>query len=89
MAVGAGAPQVVRAVVGEGLATAAAGLALGAVVALGLTRYLGSVLYEVTPTDPAGFAAAGLGLGAAALVASWLPARRALGVDPAIVLRSE
>jgi predicted permease len=89
MAVGAGAPQVVRAVVGEGLATAAVGLALGAAVALGLTRYLGSVLYEVTPTDPAGFAAAGLGLGTAALVASWLPARRALGVDPAVVLRSE
>jgi ABC-type antimicrobial peptide transport system permease subunit len=89
MAVGAGPPQVVRAVVGEGLATAAAGLVLGALVALGLTRYLGSVLYEVSPTDPAGFAAASLGLGAAALVASWLPARRALSVDPAVVLRSE
>jgi putative ABC transport system permease protein len=75
--------------VGEGLATAAAGLALGVLVALALTRYLGGVLYEVSPTDPAGFVAASLGLGAAALVASWLPARRALRVDPAVVLRSE
>jgi putative ABC transport system permease protein len=89
MAVGARAPQVVRALVGEGLATSAAGLVIGALAALGLTRSLESVLFEVSPADPAGFAAAGLGLLAAALVASWLPSRRALCVDPAIVLRSE
>jgi putative ABC transport system permease protein len=89
MAVGARAAQVLRAVVGEGLATAAAGLAAGTALALGLTRYLDSVLYEVSPTDPSAFAAAALGLGAAAMLAAWLPARRALAVDPAGILRSE
>lgn len=89
VAVGARSTQVLRAVVGEGLATASAGLAVGGAVALGLTRYLDSVLYEVSPTDPSAFAGAVVGLGAAAVLAAWLPARRALSVDPAVVLRSE
>jgi putative ABC transport system permease protein len=89
VAVGARAAQVLRAVIGEGLATAAAGLAGGAVLALVLTRYLDSVLYEVSPTDPSAFAGAAVGLGLAAALAAWLPARRALAVDPARLLRSE
>jgi putative ABC transport system permease protein len=89
MAVGARTRHVLRAVVGEGLAMAVVGLSLGALAALGLTRHLDSVLYEVSPTDPSAFAAAGAGLAAAVLLASWLPARRALRVDPAAILRSE
>jgi predicted permease len=89
MALGARAARVLQAVVAEGLLTTAAGLVVGSAIALGLTRYLGSVLFEVSPTDPSAFVAAALGLGAAAAGAAWLPARRALQLDPARVLRGE
>jgi putative ABC transport system permease protein len=89
VAVGARAPQVLRSVMGEGLAAVAVGVAGGALLAMGLTRYLDSLLYEVSPTEPSAFAGAVLVLGAAALFAAWLPARRALAVDPARILRSE
>jgi predicted permease len=89
MALGARATRVLRAVFTEGVLTTAAGLVLGSAIAFALTRYLGSVLYEVSPTDPAAFVTAVVGLGAAAALATWLPARRALRVDPALLLRGE
>jgi putative ABC transport system permease protein len=89
VAVGARAGQVVPAVVGEGLAMAGAGLVLGGLAARALGRSLETVLYEVSPGDPAAFAAAAAGIVACAALAAWLPARRALAVDPARVLRSE
>ncbi len=66
-----------------------AGVLLGAMAALGVTRYAASLLYEVTPTDPATFAAVTAVLLIAALAACWAAARRATKVDPAVVLRHD
>jgi len=66
-----------------------AGIALGVVSALALTRYLRTLLYEVSPTDPVAFAAMAALLFAIALAASYVPARRAAKVDPMTALRSE
>ncbi len=68
---------------------AAAGSALGIAVAVVATRAIGSVLYGVEPLDAASFALAVTVLAGAALLASWLPARRAARVDPMVALRSE
>src|SRR2546422_11752764 len=77
----------VRMVVRQGALLTLAGVVVGAVGAVVLTRYLRAVLYEVSPTDPVAFAAmAGL-LFAVALAASYLPARRAVRVDPVAALR--
>jgi predicted permease len=89
LAVGARPAHVLPAVVGEGLAAAMAGLGLGGLAAWGLGGSLQSVLYEVSPADPVAFAGAAAGIAAASILAAWLPARRALAVDPAGVLRSE
>jgi putative ABC transport system permease protein len=89
MALGAVRRDVVRLVVGQGLRTAGLGLALGLVASLLLTRLLSKLLYGVSPTDPPTLAVALLLLAAAALLASWLPARRATAVDPVVALRCE
>jgi predicted lysophospholipase L1 biosynthesis ABC-type transport system permease subunit len=89
VALGARPGDVRRLVLAQGAAHAAAGIAVGSVVWLGVSRVLRSLLYEVTPTDPLTFAGAGALLLAAALVASYLPARRATRIDPARLLRSE
>src|SRR6266480_2138127 len=89
IALGARPATVVRMVVRQGALLTLAGIVVGAVGAVVLTRYLRAVLYEVSPTDPVAFAAmAGL-LFAVALAASYLPARRAARVDPMVALRSE
>jgi ABC-type antimicrobial peptide transport system permease subunit len=67
----------------------AAGIAIGVLGAIALGRVLASQLAEVSALDPAVLAIAVVGLGAAALLASWLPARRASGVDPMVALRNE
>jgi ABC-type antimicrobial peptide transport system permease subunit len=89
IAIGAPRASVLWLVLGQGLRLAGAGLALGMAAALALTRLLASLLHGVEPRDPATFAAAPLALLAAALLASYLPARRATRVDPSVVLRAE
>jgi predicted permease len=89
MALGARRSDVLALVLGRGARLALLGVLIGLLGARGLTRWMAGLLYEVSPTDPATFAlAAGL-LTAAALLASYLPARRAARVDPAVVLREE
>jgi putative ABC transport system permease protein len=86
MALGADAALIRRMVVGSGLRLAGLGVALGALGALACTRVLASLVYQVSTSDPATMAAtASLLIGIAAL-ASWVPARRATKVDPAISL---
>jgi predicted lysophospholipase L1 biosynthesis ABC-type transport system permease subunit len=87
VALGASPGSVVRLVVGQGLGIALAGLVVGLGGALVATRLLGSMLYDVAPSDPATFAAIVGLLVATVLVASWIPARRAAEVQPMEALR--
>ncbi len=89
MALGASPAAVLAHVVGQGLMLTLLGLAAGAVAALALSRLLTAFLFGVTPTDPATWAAAALALLAAATLAAYLPARRAMRVDPAAALRRD
>ncbi len=89
MALGAGRQNVVRLVVGAGMRLALAGLAVGLVAALVLTRLLGSLLYAVAPADPVTYATVALVLALVAFCASYLPARRASAIDPIVALREE
>jgi putative ABC transport system permease protein len=89
MAIGANAADVLAMIVGRGVRLAALGAALGLAASLGLTRLLASLLYGVSPTDPASFAAVAVFLIAVAALASYIPARRAARVDPAEALRYE
>ena len=89
MALGAERGNVLKLVVRQGLALTLIGLGAGLLVALALTRFLVSFLYDVRATDPATFAAVSLALAAAGLMASYIPARRATKVDPMVALRYE
>lgn len=89
IALGASRARVVGLVVRRGLWLTGAGIAIGTLVALVLTRFLDSLLYGVSPTDMWTFAAVAGLLGLTSLVASYLPARRAAGVDPTTTLRQE
>ena len=89
VALGADSGQVVRMVVRHGAMLAGVGVALGLICALALQGVLGRLLFQVGATDPAVFALVAAVLAAVALLASWVPARRAAGVDPMVALRSE
>jgi predicted permease len=88
MALGATRRDVLRLVVGQGVALAAVGATLGIAGALAATRVLGALLYDVRPSDPATIVGVALLLGAAVVLASWIPARRAARVHPADTLRA-
>ena len=87
MALGAGASSLLKLVMSRGLALTAGGVALGAAVALGLTRLLGNLLYKVSPRDPLAFGSAFMVMTIASLAACFLPAWRATRTDPARALR--
>lgn len=89
MALGAGTSEVLRMVVRQGAVLAGIGIVIGLFSAAAGTRVLSSLLYEVSPTDTFTFAVVPALLLAVALVASYLPARRATRVDPMIALRKE
>ena len=89
MALGAQRKDVMELVVTQGLKLVVIGVTIGIAGALALTRFLSSLLYGVKPTDPATFVAVSLILVGVALLASYIPARRATKVDPMVVLRHE
>jgi hypothetical protein len=88
-ALGAQRSDVLRLIAANGLALVGIGIAVGLAAAAGVTRYLGTLVFGVSPTDPPAFAAASALLIAVALVAHWIPVRRALRIDPAGALRAE
>src|SRR5206468_1743626 len=87
-AIGATRSQLVRMIVKQGLGRAGVGLGVGLVVAWLLSRYMTSLLFEVTPTDPGVYATVCVLLFIVAALASYLPARRAAKIDPIIALRA-
>src|SRR5262249_32822164 len=89
IAVGAHRSDVLKLVMGQGGRLAAVGLAAGIVGALALTRLMASLLFGVAPTDPVTFATVALLMMAAVLLACFVPARRAMKVDPMVALRHE
>lgn len=89
MALGAAPSRIFRLMVGKGLYLSAIGIAIGLLAAFALTRVLASMLVEVKPTDPVTFVSVAVLFLFIAVMASWLPARRASGLDPTTALRQE
>jgi predicted permease len=89
MALGAQRRDVMRLILIQGARLALGGLAIGTLAALGLTRMMSSLLYSISASDPLTFAAVAIVLLAVALLACYIPARRAMRVDPMIALRYE
>jgi len=89
MALGARQTDVLGLVARLGLKLTSIGVAIGVALALGVTRLISTFLYGVKPSDPLTYIAVALGLGAIALVACYIPARRAVKVDPLVALRYE
>jgi putative ABC transport system permease protein len=89
MALGASAPAVRGMVVRQGAVLAGVGVVLGLIASAWLSRVMGSLLFGVSARDPITYGGVAAALALVAVLASWLPARRAAGVDPAIALRNE
>jgi putative ABC transport system permease protein len=89
MALGAQAADVLKLVVQNGMTIALVGVAIGLAGAFVMTRLLASLLFKVTPTDLTTFAAVSISLIVVALIACYIPARRATKVDPLVALRHE
>jgi ABC-type antimicrobial peptide transport system permease subunit len=89
VALGAGRRHVLRLVLNEGMLVISAGLAIGLVASSLLTRFLASLLFGVSPTDPLTFACVAFLLAVVALAACYVPARRAIRVDPMVALKYE
>jgi len=89
VALGAGTREVVGLVLGQGLKLVVIGIAIGLAASLGLTRFMERMVFNVSTSDPLTFAAMSLMLIMVALLASYLPARRAMKVDPIEALRAE
>jgi putative ABC transport system permease protein len=89
IALGAKRGDVLQLVVGQGFALTFMGIAIGLAGALGLTRFLSSMLYGIRAADPLTFAGVSMILAGVALLASYIPARRAMKVDPMVALRYE
>lgn len=89
IALGAGMRNILRLVLGNALWLAGVGILLGAAAAFALTRLMKSLLFGVAPTDLLTFVVVCVALGAVALIASYLPARKATKVDPLVALRNE
>jgi putative ABC transport system permease protein len=89
MALGAERTQVLRLVLGEGVRPVLAGVAIGVVISVAIGRVLSAILFGLSPLDVVSFAGVSLLLLAIALLATWLPARRATRVDPMVALRHE
>jgi predicted lysophospholipase L1 biosynthesis ABC-type transport system permease subunit len=89
MALGARPGQMVGAIVRDAAGPVALGIAIGLCGAAGVTRVIASFLFETEPTDPVTFASAAMALAATALVAAWIPARRAAHVHPVAALRAD
>lgn len=89
MALGAGQPEILHLVLQQGIRLTLAGVGIGLAVALSLARILSSMLYRVSATDPATFLTVVLFLAVIAVLACYIPARRATRVDPMVALRHE
>jgi putative ABC transport system permease protein len=89
MALGAQTRQVLTTVVGEGLVLTAIGIVIGVAVAMAVTRGMSQLLFGITSTDPLTYFLVSLELAAVALIACYIPARRAARVDPLVALRHE
>jgi putative ABC transport system permease protein len=89
VALGAGRGDVLKLVAALGLKLAVLGVAAGLALAFGLTRFIATFLYGVKPTDLSTYSIVAIGLIGVAMLASYLPARRALRVDPITALRYE
>ena len=87
MALGAGRGEIMRLVLGRGLALVGLGLGVGTLAALSVSRAIANLLFKVSPSDPFTFVGVPLLLGTMAFAASYLPARRATRIDPAVALR--